>query len=70
MKRNLGSVLLMMCMLFSLNGCGPIGDKTANMGILYGFTTFLALLLIIAYGSQIRKKDPWFLLLFSSVFVV
>lgn len=70
MKRNLGSVLLMMCMLFSLNGCGPIGDKTANMSILYGVTTLLALFLIIAYVSQIQKKEPWFLLLFSSVFVV
>ena len=70
MKRNYGSILLMICMLFSLTGCGPIGDKTANMGILYGITTLLALFLIIAYGSQIRKKDPWFLLLFSSVFVV
>ena len=70
MKRNLGSILLMICMLFSLTGCGPIGDKTANMGIIYGVTTLLALLLIIGYGSQIRKKDPWFLLLFSSVFVV
>ena len=70
MKRNYGSILLMICMLFSLTGCGPIGDKTANMGILYGVTTLFALLLIIAYNSQIQKKDPWFLLLFSSVFVV
>ncbi len=60
MKRNLGSVLLMMCMLFSLNGCGPIGDKTANMSILYGVTTLLALFLIIAYVSQIQKKSPGF----------
>lgn len=70
MKRNYRSILLIMCMLFSLTGCGPIGDKTANMGILYGVTTLLAMLLIIAYGSYIRKKDAWFLLLFSSVFIV
>lgn len=56
MKRNLGSMLLMICMLFYLTGCGPIGDKTANMGILYGVTTLFALLLIIAYNSQIQKR--------------
>ena len=70
MKRNLGSILLMICMLFSFTGCGQIGDKTANMGIIYGVTTFFALLLIIVYCGQIRKKDAWFLLLFSSVFIV
>ena len=70
MKRNLGSILLMICMLFSFTGCGQIGDKTANMGIIYGVTTFFSLLLIIVYCGQIRKKDAWFLLLFSSVFIV
>ena len=70
MKRNLGSILLMICMLFSFTGCGQIGDKTANMGIIYGDTTFFSLLLIIVYCGQIRKKDAWFLLLFSSVFIV
>ena len=44
MKRNLGSILLMICMLFSFTGCGQIGDKTANMGIIYGVTTLFALL--------------------------
>ena len=70
MKRNLGSILLMICLLFSFTGCGQIGDKTANMGIIYGVTTFFSLLLIIVYCGQIRKKDAWFLLLFSSVFIV
>lgn len=53
-----------------LTGCEAIGTKTTNISIIYGTTTILSLLLLIAYCYLIYQKDIWFLLLFSSVLIV
>jgi len=70
MKKSLWKLFPFLYMLFTFTGCSSVGNKTAHMGTLYGFTSLFALLLIIAYCSYIKKKDVWFLLLFSSVFIV
>ena len=46
------------------------GEKTGNMAVIYGITSLLALLLTIGCFRVVRKKEPWFLVLYSSVFVV
>lgn len=53
-----------------LSGCGTIGDKAMSMSIVYGVTVIFSLLLLIGYCCFIKKKEQWFLFLFSSVFVV
>lgn len=53
-----------------LCGCTPIGDKSASMIIVYMATTFFAFLLLILYCLGIKKKQPWFYVLYTSVFVV
>ena len=68
LKYSLLWVLLIPILFFS--GCSSIGDKTASMTIIYVVTTFLAFLLLIGYAFVIRKKEPWFYVLFTSVLVV
>ncbi|MBQ7399050.1 MAG: hypothetical protein IJW06_01130 [Clostridia bacterium] len=70
MKKTLLSLLCLPVMLFLLSGCSTIGSKTASMSVIYGATSVLSLLLLIGYCCFIKKKEVWFLLLFSSVFVV
>lgn len=47
-----------------------LGGKTGNMALIYGITSLLALLLSIGCFRLVQKKEPWFLVLYSSVFVV
>ena len=60
--------LLLALMMFS--GCSGIGAKALSLSVVYGATTVLALLLLIIYCSLVTVRESWFLLLFSSVFVV
>ena len=60
--------LLLALMMFS--GCSGIGEKALSLSVVYGATTVLALLLLIIYCSLVTVRESWFLLLFSSVFVV
>lgn len=53
-----------------LTACTPIGNKTTSMSVIYIVTAVLSLVLLIGYCSLLKKREPWFLLLFSSVFVV
>ena len=68
LKSNLISFLLIPILL--LSGCTPIGNKTASMTLIYMTTTFLAFLLLLGYFFSIKKKEKWFYVLFTSVFVV
>ena len=53
-----------------LTSCGSIGDKTMSMSVIYCATTVLSLIMLVGYCLFIKKKEAWFFLLFSSVFVV
>ncbi len=53
----------------SLSGCS-VGNKTTSMSVIYIVTTVCSLLLLVGYCCMIRKKEPWFVILFASVFVV
>ena len=59
-------VLVSMC----LSGCGAVGDKMTSMSIIYAVTAAFALVLLIVFNYIIPKKDVWYQLLFSSIFVV
>lgn len=70
MKKYCIGISVVLLMLFSLSGCNSIGDKTTSMSIIYGATSFLSLLMLVGYFSLIKKKEVWFFILFTSVFVV
>lgn len=70
MKRLLAGIPILLFLIFGLSGCNPIGDKTASFTIIYGATAVLSFLLLIGYCFLVRKKNVWFVMLFSSVFVV
>lgn len=70
MKKTTGVVLLFILFCILLTLFGGIGDKAASVSCIYGTTAALSLAAIIGYRFLVQKKDPWFLLLFSSVFVV
>ncbi len=55
---------------FLLSGCARIGEKSANTAIIYGVVAVISLLMLAAYTLLPYKKDPWFLLLYSSVLIV
>ena len=57
-------------LLFSLSGCSAIGAKATSISIIYAVAATISLLLLIGYLYLIPKKNKWFLILFSSVFVV
>lgn len=70
MRRFSAAIFPLTLFFLFLPGCTAIGDKTANLSVIYGVTAVLSLLLLIGYCAVVKKKDIWFLLLFTSVLVV
>ena len=68
MKRIFAMAAPVVCLL--LTGCGPVGDKGGTVSLIYGAVTLLSVLMLVGYCLFIKKKDPWFLLLFAAVVVV
>lgn len=52
-----------------LSGCSSIGDKAASISFIYAATALLSFVLLILC-CIIKRKDPWFILLFICVLVV
>ena len=69
-KKHIGISGLILTMLISLSGCSQVGSKSANMSAIYMVTAVMSLLMLLGYCFLIRKKEPWFLVLFSAVMVV
>jgi len=65
-----GFAAAILFLLIFLTGCSTIGTKEADLSVVYAVTAVLSLLLLAGYCGLIHKKDLWFLLLFSSVFIV
>lgn len=62
--------LCLLPLLMLLAGCGPIGNKEGSLSIIYAVTAALSLLLLVVYCAATKKRDAWYLLLFTSVLVV
>lgn len=69
MKKTIISIAACLLMLFGLSGCSAIGNKAASISIIYGVTAALSLLLA-GYCLVVRKRESWFILLFTSVAIV
>lgn len=63
------SSILPLLVLF-LSGCSPDGGKATNISIVYATTAIISLLLLAGYCAIEKQKDPWYLLLFTSVLIV
>ena len=70
MKRTLASISILLLFIFSLSGCNAIGEKTASLTIVYGTTAIVSLILFLFYFCAVKKKNIWFVTMFSSVLVV
>lgn len=64
------SILNLLFLPINLFGYNAVGDKNLSLSLIYGITATLSLLLLISYCVFVRKKQAWFILLFSSVLVV
>ena len=53
-----------------LTGCTSIGEKAAKLSVVYAAAAVLSLLLLAIYCSIVKKKEPWYMLLFASIAVV
>lgn len=63
-------IVLWMGMTFFISGCGKVGEKSMSMTVMYVITVLLSVILLFSYCMMIHKKEPWFLVLFSSVVIV
>ncbi|MBR3971748.1 MAG: hypothetical protein IKJ83_02550 [Ruminococcus sp.] len=70
MIKKITGIGLLLMMLLTMGSCSGVGSKTATMSAVYIATSVLALLLLLGYCLLIRKKDLWFIVLFSAVAVV
>ena len=53
-----------------LTGCNPVGAKETSLSVVYHAVAVLSFLLLVGCILLVHKKRGWFILLFSSVFVV
>lgn len=70
MNKLFSCIPLLLVFTLGLSGCSSVGDKSANFSIIYAGTAVLALLLLIGYWRLIKKKNPWFVVMFCSVLAV
>ena len=70
MKKAAGVILLFILLGTLLVSFGGVGSKAASVSAVYATTATLSLGVAAGYWFLVHKKDPWFLLLFSSVFIV
>ena len=69
MKKILATAVLFACSFF-LSSCNLCSDKSGSLSVLYMIIALISLLLLLGYAFFIKKKDKWFVLLFTSVFIV
>lgn len=70
MRRTLTKLSPLPFAMVLLTGCASIGEKAAKMSVVYAVAAVLSLLLLVIYCSLVKKKEPWYLVLFASVVVV
>ncbi|MBR5283662.1 MAG: hypothetical protein IKU27_01220 [Clostridia bacterium] len=68
--KNIFTGIFALCLLLILSGCNQTDGNCASASMIYGAAAILSLLLLIGCFLIDRKRDRWFLLLFSSVLVV
>ncbi len=63
--------LILVCVAAaSFSGCGITGEKTASLVVIYIITTAFSLVLLLTYLIVSKKKNPWYVFLYSSILIV
>ncbi len=70
MKNRLGSVLSVALMFFAFTGFSSTGEKAMSIAVIYCVSAVLSVVVFLLYVFGIKKKSPWFILLFAAVFIV
>ena len=70
MRKSLASFCVLLSLIFCLSGCNSIGEKSASLTIIYCAAAVFSLLLMIGYCYIVRKKNVWFVVMFSAIAVV
>lgn len=69
-KLNRYGIFSLLLLFISLTGCGNVQNSPAGVTVIYCITTIVSLIIVLSYFFTAIKGIKWFLLLFSSVFVV
>ena len=70
MKKLVCGMLPFLILTLGLTGCNPVGAKETSLSVVYHAAAIVSFLLLAGCLLLMRKKRSWFILLFSSVFVV
>lgn len=70
MKKTASVILSFALSIFLFSGCTAIGEKSASFSVVYGMIAVFSLILLSGYCFLLNKKENWFIVLFSSVFIV
>ena len=54
----------------TVSGCGVTGDKTSDLLVIYIITSVFSLFLLLGYFITTKKKNLWYVLLYTSILVV
>ncbi len=70
MKKSIFCLISSFLILLSFSGCSTSGEKTASLVGVYIATAVISFGLLLGYFLVIKKRELWFVLLFSCVFIV
>lgn len=70
MKKLFASAFLLLSLICCLSGCATVGEKNTSLTIIYGVAATLSLLLMVVYCCLIKKRNVWFIVMFSAISVV
>lgn len=71
MKNKVLSLLALILPLLFLSSCASSSDKIESTSYIYGITTIVSLVMLLYYFFVKHiKKNPWYFVLFISVFVI
>ncbi|MBQ4527634.1 MAG: hypothetical protein II998_06150 [Clostridia bacterium] len=69
MKKTIAAIVLLVLVCFAFSGCSTIDNKSTSGSVIYAVMVMLSFLLLLGYCFFIKKREPWFVLLFSSVLI-
>lgn len=70
MKKSILGLISSFLIVLSFSGCVNTGDKTASLIGVYFATAAISFVLLLGYFLVIKKRELWFVILFSCVFIV
>ena len=70
LKKTFLYILVLILILTVLSGCSADITVISSVNVIYGVIVLISLLLVSCYYIMMKKREPWLLLLYISVFVV